>query len=217
VPNPFWPFFDLRIRTPRLELRIPRDGELIELAAVAAAGVHAEDFMPFTVPWTERPSPELERSLFQWHWRCRGECRPERWRLTFAVYEGGRAIGAQDVHADDFANVRTVVTGSWLGREHQGRGNGKEMRAAVLQLAFAGLGALLAQSSAFADNAASIGVSRAVGYVLDGEELMVRRGGASRHLRFRLERDEWERRRRDDIVLEGVEPCLPLLGAGPVD
>ncbi|TMC08320.1 MAG: GNAT family N-acetyltransferase [Chloroflexi bacterium] len=217
MPNPFWPFFDLRIRTPRLELRIPRDDELIEVAAVAAAGVHAEDFMPFTVPWTERPSPELERSLFQWHWRCRGECRPERWRLTFAVYERGRAIGAQDVHADDFANVRTVATGSWLGREHQGRGNGKEMRAAVLHLAFTGLGALLAQSSAFADNAASIGVSRAVGYVLDGEELMARRGGASRHLRFRLERDEWERRRRDDIVLEGVEPCLPLLGAGPLD
>jgi len=32
----------------------------------------------------------------------------------------------------------------------------------------------------------------------------------------RLERDEWERRRRGDIVLEGLEPCLSLLGAaGP--
>src|SRR5262249_35832774 len=93
------------------------------------------------------------------------------------------------------------------------RGRGKEMRAAVLHFGFAGLGALIAQSAAFADNAPSIGVSRALGYVPDGEELLVRGDEVARHLRFRLERDEWTRRRRDDIELEGLEPCLPLLGA----
>jgi RimJ/RimL family protein N-acetyltransferase len=135
------------------------------------------------------------------------------WRLSFAVLEAGTIIGTQDLRADDFARVRTVRTGSWLGQEYQGRGNGKEMRAAVLHLAFAGLGALIAQTSAFADNAASLGVTRALGYVPDGEELVVRRGSASRHLRFRLERDEWELRRRDDITLERLGPCLPVLGA----
>ena len=213
MPHPYWPLFDLRIRTPRLELRLPDDDELVALAGLAAAGIHAADFMPFSIPWTERPSPDLERGLLQWHWRCRGDCAPDRWRLSLAVYEGGRVIGTQDVGAQDFANLRTVTTGSWLGREHQGRGCGSEMRAAVLHLAFAGLGGLIARSAAFADNAASIAVSRALGYVPDGEELVVRRGVACRHVRFRLERGEWERRRRDDIVLEGLEPCLPLLGA----
>ena len=89
------------------------------------------------------------------------------------------------------------------------------MRAAVLHLAFDGLGAVFARSAAFADNAASLGVSRAMGYVIDGEELSLRRGTASRHLRLRLERAEWERRRRDDVVIEGLEPCLPILGVRP--
>jgi RimJ/RimL family protein N-acetyltransferase len=213
VSHPYWPFFDLRIRTPRLELRVPQDDELVVLARLAAAGVHDAGFMPFNVPWTERPSPDLERRLLQWNWRCRAECSFESWRLSFAVLDAGRVIGVQDVRAQDFARVRTVSTGSWLGREHQGHGSGKEMRAAVLHFAFAGLGAVIAQSAAFVDNAPSIGVSRALGYVSDGEELVLRRDEAVRHLRFRLERDEWARRRRDDIELDGLEPCLSLLGA----
>jgi RimJ/RimL family protein N-acetyltransferase len=213
VSHPYWPFFDLRIKTPRLELRVPDDRELIALARLAAAGVHDAGSMPFNIPWTEQSSPELERRLLQWNWRCRAECASESWRLSFAVFERGRVIGVQDVRAHGFAKVRTVSTGSWLGREHQGHGNGKEMRAAVLHFGFAGLGARIAQSSAFADNASSIGVSRALGYVSDGEELVVRRDEVVRHLRFRLERDEWARRRRDDIELEGLEACVPLLGA----
>lgn len=192
---------------------MPNDDELVALARLAAAGVHDAGFMPFNMPWTERPSPELERRLLQWNWRCRAECASESWRLSFAVFEGGHVIGVQDVRANDFAKVRTIATGSWLGREHQGRGNGKEMRAAVLHFGFKGLGALIAQSTAFMDNAPSIGVSRALGYVPDGEELVVRRDEVVRHLRFRLEREEWARRWRDDIELVGLEPCLPLLGA----
>ncbi len=34
-----------------------------------------------------------------------------------------------------------MTTGSWLGRAHQGRGLGKEMRQAALHIIFAGLGA----------------------------------------------------------------------------
>jgi RimJ/RimL family protein N-acetyltransferase len=216
MPHPYWPLFDLRIRTPRLELRIPDEGELVDLARLAAAGVHAGDFMPFSIAWTERPLPELERGLLRWHWGNRADCRPERWRLSFAVFEGGRVIGAQDVRAEDFATLRSVHTGSWLGRAHQGRGCGTEMRAAVLHFAFAGLGGLVAHTAAFSDNGPSLGVSRALGYAADGEELAPRRGEAARHVRFRLEREEWERRRRDDIVLEGLEPCLPMLGAAAV-
>jgi len=213
VAHPYWPLFDLRVRTPRLELRIPDDGDLIELARLAALGVHIESFMPFNIPWTDAPSPERERGLMQWHWRNRSEWSPVSWRLGFAVVEDGRIVGTQDMFAREFGILRTVETGSWLGLEYQGRGIGKEMRAAVLHLGFAGLGARLARSAAFADNAASLGVSRALGYIDDGEELALRRGAAARHVRLRLRREDWERRRRDDIVIEGLEPCLRLLGA----
>jgi hypothetical protein len=85
VTHPYWPLFDLRIRTPRLELRVADDDCVVELARVAAAGIHPEDYMPFGVPWTERPSPELERGMLQWHWRARGEWSAANWRLPFAV------------------------------------------------------------------------------------------------------------------------------------
>jgi hypothetical protein len=55
-------------------------------------------------------------------------------------------------------------------------------------------------------------VSRALGYVEDGDDIALRRDAADRQIRLKLERAEWEKRRRDDIVIEGLEPCLPLLG-----
>ena len=66
---------------------------------------------------------------------------PESWELGLVAFHDGRPIGVQAVLAKAFAADRTVATGSWLGRAFQGQGLGTEMRAAVLTLAFAGLGA----------------------------------------------------------------------------
>lgn len=82
----------------------------------------------------------------------------------------------------------------------------------MLHLAFAGLGAEAAFSGAYVDNEASIRISRRLGYEDDGLDILSRRGHAARACRFRLERTRWEQHRRDDIVLEGLEPCLELFG-----
>jgi hypothetical protein len=43
--------------------RRPVDDELaVQLAALAAGGVHDPDFMPFMIPWTDVPSPQQERN-----------------------------------------------------------------------------------------------------------------------------------------------------------
>ncbi len=68
------------------------------------------------------------------------------------------------------------ATGSWLGRRYQGRGIGTQMRAAVLHLAFGGLGAQQAVSAAFEDNPASLRVSRKLGCRDDGIEWHLVRG-----------------------------------------
>lgn len=52
-----WPLYGLRITTPRLDLRLPDLDRLSELSALAAAGVHDEDWMPFSAAWTDA-SPE---------------------------------------------------------------------------------------------------------------------------------------------------------------
>ncbi|HYU50364.1 MAG TPA: hypothetical protein VEO91_10615 [Candidatus Limnocylindria bacterium] len=40
MTHPLWPLFDLRLRTERLELRLPDDDELARLCAIARAGIH---------------------------------------------------------------------------------------------------------------------------------------------------------------------------------
>lgn len=50
-----WPLCDLRLRTERLELRLPTDDDLRTLAEVALTGVHDPDEMPFCTPWTRQP------------------------------------------------------------------------------------------------------------------------------------------------------------------
>ncbi len=213
MTHPLWPLFDLRLRTPRLELRLPTDDELVELAAVARAGIHAPEEMPFAMAWTDLPSPEFERSFVRYHWRSRGEWTAARWSLDLAVFEGGRPIGSQGLMADGFATLRTVHTGSWLGEPYQGHGFGKEMRAAVLHLAFGGLDADVAESSALVGNEASARVSRALGYEDDGWTRVAPRGTAVDVRRFRLTRERWLRTRTVETSIEGLEGCLELFGA----
>ena len=88
------------------------------------------------------------------------------------------------------------------------------MRAAVLHLAFAGLGAERARSGAFTDNAASLGVSRKLGYVADGTARHVVRDRPVTEQRLLLDRDRWAAHRTVPVRIEGLAPCRPLLGAG---
>lgn len=207
-----WPLFGLSVRTPRLTLRYVDDDLGAALMRLAVAeGVHDPEEMPFTVPWTRSPSPQLEREGLQRYWRGRAQTSPDAWSLSFAVLEGEVLVGEQNLRATDFGTRRTVGSASWVARSRQGRGIGREMRAAVLHLAFDGLRAQVATSGAFEDNVASLAVSRSLGYVDNGWDLTERDGRPVRDLRMVLDRGTWESSRRDDIRLEGLEPCLPLL------
>jgi RimJ/RimL family protein N-acetyltransferase len=86
------------------------------------------------------------------------------------------------------------------------------MRAAILHLAFAGLGAQRAISAAFEHNAASLAVSRALGYVENGDDIGAPRGKPMRQIRLLLTREAWENNRRRDIQIHGLEPCLRMFG-----
>lgn len=94
MPHP-WPLFDLKVRTPRLELRVPTDDDLLALLDVASAGVHDPEVMPFGVPWTDVPSPEFERSFLGFFWNARASWTTMSWRLPLAVVRDGLPIGLQ--------------------------------------------------------------------------------------------------------------------------
>ena len=211
-----WPLFDLRLRTPHLELRLPTADDLIELMHLGREGVVEEGQIFFAVPWHALPSPAFERQFLQHWWASRGSWNPAHWNLGLAVVAGGRPIGVQDLMARNFAIRKTVVTASWLGRAFQGRGYGTEMRAAVLALAFDGLGAERAESGYFEGNAASAHVSAKIGYVDDGEEIWAVGGQRTVERRLRVDRQTWKR----DLVpvtIDGLGPCLKLFGVGDLD
>ncbi|MFD6401757.1 GNAT family N-acetyltransferase [Nocardia sp. NPDC060249] len=208
-----WPLLGLRLTTPRLELRLPSDEDLAALADLAAEGVHDSDRMPFTVPWTDLPPRERARSVVQHHWLQLGSWSPDDWTLNLAVFEHGRIVGQQSIRARDFATLREVGTGSWIGFRHQGRGIGTDMRAAVLHLAFAGLHATDAVSGAFADNPSSFRVSEKLGYEPDGIQRLAVREKVTVMRRVRLSRGRWESKQRTAVEIDGLAPCLPLLGA----
>lgn len=187
---------------------------LEELARLAEGGIHPKAEMPFRIPWTDQPPGVLGRALIQHHLLHLAQWRPEEWAFNPVVISQGRVIGTQSMYGHAFCVTRSFHTGSWLGREYQGNGLGREMRAAVLHFGFIGLGAREATSAAFRDNPASLGVSRSLGYEPNGFETVARRGQPAETLGLRLTRPRWEAVARPEVELSGVEPCLELFGVG---
>jgi RimJ/RimL family protein N-acetyltransferase/GNAT superfamily N-acetyltransferase len=206
--RPPHPLARLRVRTPRLELRLATITELRELHNVARAGIHDPAFMPFGVAWTDSFS---EESFLEWHQNALRDWRPYSWRLELVVFVDGRPVGSQALHADRFSTTRRAATGSWLGAPWQGQGLGTEMRAGILTLLFDGLGADEAASGAIVGNEASVTVSRKLGYEEVGRSIVSPRGTPVEHHDLILTR---ERFRRPDvpISIEGLSGLDSLFG-----
>lgn len=213
--HPWWPLFDLRVRTPRLELRLGTDDDLLRLVEAARLGIHPPEVRPFNVPWSHAPSPDLERSVLSYNWRCRGNWTKDEWELILvAETVDGSIIGCQSIGGKNFSIRKEVLTGSWIAMPWQGQGYGKEMRAAILHLAFVHLEAQWATSTANSDNAQSLGVSLANGYEHDGIAVSDDNGKVRVQHRFRLTRERWEAHRLNgEVTVDGFEQCRPMFGA----
>ena len=214
----YLPIYRIRMRTERLELRLPDLDDLVALADQAAAGIHDPGFMPFLVPWTEAEPQERGRATIQVQMRAIMGSKPQDWTLPFVVLVDGQVVGMQEVAANDFKVKREASTGSWLGLAHHGKGIGTEMRAAVLDFLFNGLGADYAVSASFDGNGPSEGVSRKLGYQADGIEHQVLRDERRIDRRWRLSRDDWEAHRKHDVTIEGLdEDVLGMLGLPKIE
>jgi RimJ/RimL family protein N-acetyltransferase len=208
------PLFGLRLRTPRLELRFPAEDELVQLARVAQQGVHPPDEMPFLIRWTDAlDAPSFVEDFVGYHLEARSGWSPEDWRLELGVWLQGSLIGSQGIEAKSFARERTATSASWLAQSFQRCGYGTEMRAAILELAFLGLGAAAARSGAIEGNVASARVSQKLGYSDVGERQHLRNGEPVREQRFLLQRERWRQVDHPPVEIVDLEPCLPLFGA----
>ena len=216
MKSSFWPLFDLQLVTNRVVLRPPRDEDFPGLLDSVDAGIHDPAEMPFSVPWTD-VEPRVRRILSakQW-WAQRANWTSDDWHLDFAVFLEGRPVGVQSIFGKHFPALKEVSTGSWLTSSAQGRGIGREMRAAVLQLAFDGLGAEIARSGAFVDNHASLAVSRAIGYRENGRRREAPRGVPKDLIDFELTRAEWIEFSKsfEPAQVLGLAGCIHMFEAG---
>jgi RimJ/RimL family protein N-acetyltransferase len=162
------PLLALRITAGPVELRGITDDLIGPLADLAIKGIHDPDFMPFNVPWSFKSADEMPRSVAQYHWGERARFSPDNWTMDLAVFFDGELVGSQGCGARDFLITRVGETGSWLGREFQGRGIGTAMRKVICAFVFDHLDAQFITSGAYTDNPASLAVSRKCGYTENG-------------------------------------------------
>jgi RimJ/RimL family protein N-acetyltransferase len=206
----YWPLFDLRLSTPDLTLRPMTEADQATIADLLPDDVE-QDPAAATFPIG---ADRLRRGIVshQAYWQHYGTWRPEAWRLNFVVTAGDQVVGVQELEGNDFSTLRTVDTSSFLIPPARGRGIGKQMRAAVLALAFGPLQAQAAVTEAWHDNHASLGVSRALGYQPNGESLHARGSGADLMVHLRLIRSDWLARGGHQVQISGFEPCRVLFG-----
>lgn len=210
MSTPHWPLLDLRITAGDLELRPLVEADLGDVVQAMPADLELNPALPgFEVPDEVRPAVVAHLE----YWRAYGTWSPQAWRFHLAVRRDGELLGLQELEGNDFPTLRTVDTSSWLVPDARGTGLGKAMRRAVLSLAFDHLGARAAVTSAWHDNAASLGVSRSLGYRPNGESLLARGDGVDTLVHLRMTADDWGASgggRRTTVT--GVEACRPWFG-----
>ncbi|GAA2476996.1 GNAT family N-acetyltransferase [Terrabacter carboxydivorans] len=207
-----WPLHGIRLRTADLDLRVMTEADLPELWELLPDDVemnpHATTYAGLDVPANRRAV------LAQGYWRALGLWSPDDWALPFVVRRDGEVVGAQWLEGPDWRADHAVDSSSWLVPAARGRGLGKQMRAAVLALAFGPLRAEVAVSSAVLGNAGSLGVSRSLGYLDTHRSVLEHSGETLQHVR--LTRAAWARAGGADLaggtVVDGVAPALPLFG-----
>lgn len=193
------PLFALRLRLGDLCLRPVTEADLPLLVALLPDDVELDPALP------------ADRSMALWkgYWRSQSQWSPEQWAISFLVQQQDHVVGVQVLEATDFRLLRTVDSASWLIPSARGQGIGKSMRAAALDFAFGSLAAQAAVTSAWHDNHASLGVSRSLGYLPNGEHLHRRGDRADVMVHLRMMRAGWSDL---GVSVEGFEECRDLFG-----
>ena len=204
-----WPLHGIRLVTPDLTLTVMTEADLAAVLSVLPADVEQS---PHATTYAGLDREANRRAVaLQGYWRALGLWSPGDWMLPFVVRRDGGIIGVQWLEGPDYLTDHTVDSSSWLVTAERGRGFGRQMRVAVLDLAFGPLCAEAAISSAVTANVASLGVSRSLGYRSTHTSVLPHSGAVLQHVR--LDRADW----RDGVAagttsVENADAALPYFG-----
>ena len=103
--------YGLRLRTPRLELRLGSHDELLELGRLAERGIHPPAETPFAVAWTDATgTPGFVDDFLAYHRDTLAGWSPQDWTLNLLVWADGLLAGTQGLLAERFAETRPSAT-----------------------------------------------------------------------------------------------------------
>lgn len=97
-----WPLAGLAVQTPRLRLRYVTDELAAELAVLAGRGIHDPAVMPFSTPWTDVRSPELEHNAVRHFWRQRADTCVTHWCLSWPPMSMAQWLGCVRLRRNTF-------------------------------------------------------------------------------------------------------------------
>ena len=212
-----WPQFALHVALEGACLQSPTDTELSVLTRRAAEpGAVLPTTDSHFVTWIhDRTREEIAEQLTSRARSNRDLTKRSGWTLDLAVIVSGQPVGMQSLSGfDRWPHRRIVGTTSWLLAPFQRSGLGTRSRAAVLELAFAHLGAESAKSWVLEDNHASVSVSTKLGYHLIDRHAITEHGRHYTEHVYQLDRDTWLRspiRRQCLPVITGARPFVELV------
>lgn len=211
------PGTQLRLTVGDIVLAPPTDAQLGTLARIAATpGAVLPSAQAHFVKWLAGRTPdEIEQQRVDRVRSNRDLTKRPGWTLDFAVFVGGEPIGLQSVSGLKYwPRQRLVGTTSWLAVSFQRRGIGTAARAAVLELAFAALGATAAKTWALLDNASSAAVSSKLGYRLVDSHVLQEDGREFVEQVYEIGAPDWlssAARRRYAPAVTGADEVTALL------
>lgn len=206
-----YPQYRLIIKTPRLELKIPTELEILDLAKVAEEGIQIPDEPHFQdESLYNKPAEIIKLNLVESIIHNIQDWDKDNWQLPLGVFYENKPIGMQTIYAKQFPIARGFGCGYWIGLKYQGKGFGTEILKAILAFGFDGLNAREAYLGAWADNSASIHIMEKIGFIPNGEYWLERDGKATKDKRMRLPKEHWNK--QNDVVFEGLDSCTELFG-----
>lgn len=206
------PLTKVKVETERLILRQVRTvQDAVEAADLASQGIY-EGTCPFRVDWASASPLVVAQRVFRQQLKNMAADHADP-SISLTVYLKSLllpVIGKANIECID-VDSSSAETGSWLGREFQGRGYGTEARNAVLSLVFA-LGLDRSNTFVYQSNAASQRVTEKVGgYVLEDIDHSNGRENDPT-LRYTMTRRAWEAVPRPEVVISGMQDARAVLG-----
>lgn len=208
------PLHGLGVHLGDVSLVYPDEHRITAVSHAVLEPIHRPGWMPFGHAWSHGEPEDVQRALVEHLHSVRDAAGVDRWTLPLVVVIRGESIGVQAITGENFLTERTVSTGSWLAAQRQGQGIGTLIRLMALALAFDGLGAQRATTSARHDNAASIAVTSKVGYThVETFHKDFADAANVETWKFAMTADQWATNpRKVSATLTGLESAKHFLG-----